>query len=248
MKNWITPLIVLAGLLIYLVSLRGDAPGSEAEERFAQASAFYEGGEFAKAESSYHTLIEDGQKSSAVYYNLALTQEALEQPGKAILNLERAATLDPGSPEVRDKLAELRKNNGSSFAEPAFWQSIPVRWWTVTGALAVLVLVLLPLSRLLKFPHGPPAITAGICLAIIGASAWFIHDHDQRNHERAIILNPDTPLRMSPFEGAESQQTLAPGQAVKAVENKSHDDFLLVETTDGNTGWVQSKEVSKVTD
>ena len=60
MKNWIAPLIILAGLIVYLVALRGDRPGAEAKESFTQAAAQYEQGKFAQAEKTYQKLIADG--------------------------------------------------------------------------------------------------------------------------------------------------------------------------------------------
>jgi len=247
MKNWITPLILLAGLLIFPVFFMGSTPADETTEDFESAALLFEEGKFASAEARYLNLVEDNQISPAVFYNLALTQEALEQPGKAIFNLENALALNPGSSEIETKLAELRKNSGSNPTETSsFWQFIPVHWWTLTGALSVLALVLLPLSRILKFPHGPPALTATICLALIVTSAYAINSHEQARKNRAIILTGGTPLRVSPFEGAESLQTLTPGQAVKTIENRSHQDFLLVEAGNGDVGWVQSSEVESL--
>ncbi|MDA7881561.1 hypothetical protein N9A94_04585 [Akkermansiaceae bacterium] len=249
MKNWIAPIIVLAGLLIYLLSLRGEAPTAESQERFAQAAAFYDRGEFAIAESEYLALIEEEQKSSAVYYNLALTQKALEQPGKAILHLEKAALLDPSSNEIETKLAELRKNTSSTPAiSPPFWENIPLHWWTLSGALALLILTLLPLGRLLKFPHGPPVITTAACLIIIGTSAYAIRAHDQGTRHRAIVLAADTPLRISPFDDAESHRSLPAGKIIKAEGAESHEEYQLVKTTDGQTGWLKASEFSAISD
>lgn len=248
MKNWITPIILLVGLPIYLISFSGESPAHEAKQSFLQASSYFEKGEFKNAESEYFKLIEEGQKSPAVFYNLALTQNALEQPGKAIFHLEKALALSPGSTEIETKLAELRKNSGNAPDDStSFSQFIPLRWWTLIAGLSVLALVLLPVSRILKFPHGPPVLTTVICLALIAASGYAIHSYDQENKNRAIILTSGTPLRVSPFEGAESLQTLTPGQAVKTIENKSHEDFRLVETGNGNVGWVQSTEVENLT-
>ena len=249
MKNWIAPIIIVAGILIFSVAVMGNTPAKETSVDFEAAALMFEEGKLQEAESKYLTLIENDQISPAVFYNLALTQEALEKPGSAILNLERAATLDPRDKTISTKLTELRKNSGNpSLPPPSFRQSIPVNWWAFATLLIGLFIALIPLSRIFKFPLGHPGIIILLCLIVFRMSRKEIRNHERDTENRSVVLAADTPLRISPFEGAKSRETLPAGRIIRPEDKESHEGYQLVKTTEGNSGWLKTSEFTAITD
>src|SRR5579862_2718257 len=103
-------LILLA--LLFAVSARAD--------EFADAARLYDAGKFTEARNAYDALVHDGKYGANLFYDLGNTWFRLDEPGRAILNYERALALEPSHPEARANLAFVREKTGAQ---------IPPRTW-----------------------------------------------------------------------------------------------------------------------
>ena len=75
----------------------------------AEADKAYQENDFAGAIEQYEAILEAGQESAAIYYNLGNSYYKSENIAKAILNYERALLLNPGDADTRFNL-ELAKS------------------------------------------------------------------------------------------------------------------------------------------
>jgi tetratricopeptide (TPR) repeat protein len=80
----------------------------EARRLFSQGNDHYASGRYEDAARDYRQLLSEGVASEAVHYNLANALFKLNQLGPAILELEKAAALAPGDPDVQANLEFLR--------------------------------------------------------------------------------------------------------------------------------------------
>ena len=62
---------------------------------FEAANRAYEQGRFSEAKIGYEKLVEAGEWSANLFYNLGNADHRLGAPGRAILDYERALALDP---------------------------------------------------------------------------------------------------------------------------------------------------------
>ncbi|MFM9057464.1 MAG: hypothetical protein ACKOQY_12400, partial [Bacteroidota bacterium] len=86
--------------LFLLLLLAGGASSaglseSQALALFEKGNAAYKAKDFAAAEQAYLELMQAGYRSKYLYYNLSNAAFKQGKTGMAILNLERAKTLDP---------------------------------------------------------------------------------------------------------------------------------------------------------
>ena len=80
---------------------------------FDTANQCYDQERFAEAKQRYEQLAARREWTANLFYNLGNTEFRLGSPGRAILNYERALTLEAGHPEAQANLALLRERSGS---------------------------------------------------------------------------------------------------------------------------------------
>lgn len=247
-------LLILTVTLGYRFAAAGSSPTPEASEEFTAATRAANDGDLQDAVAGFQELIAEGHHSAALYYNLARTQHQADDLGRAILNYERAAVLDPSAADISANLQRARKDAAVPEKEPASWLAAVMALgrdgWTILGAIAFLTLAFLvaaraagwtaPSQRVFRF-IGISAVTA---ITLTVAALIVLHRTDQG---RAIVIAEGAPLRVSPFEDARGVTSLPPGRTVTLVPGNSHENFRLVRIESGRLGWLRPDEVQSIT-
>src|SRR3989442_2159968 len=95
------------------------AHADDVSSGFDQANKLYEQGKFAEAAASYERILQGGQASAALYFNLGNALFKSGQTGLAILNYRRAEQLAPRDPDIRANLQFARNSTmGGGAARP----------------------------------------------------------------------------------------------------------------------------------
>jgi hypothetical protein len=82
-------------------------------EGLSVANQLYDTGHYREAVKIYEQLLAQGMTNSAIYYNLGNAYLEQGDRGRAILNYQRAAQLDPRDPDIRANLAFARSQAAS---------------------------------------------------------------------------------------------------------------------------------------
>ncbi len=182
---------------------------------------------------------ENGYSASALY-NSANAYARAGKPGLAVLNYERASLLAPEDPDVAANLKFVRESAHVA-AEPRRWidrvvtvaRPAVVAWFGVAG-------VLMLGAGLLAGPLAPhrrgtrrAALLVGAALVGFAVSNGLVLW--PKLHE-AVILTAAAPARASPVPMGDPLFTLPEAETVRITAE--HDDFVLVQTRAGRTGWV----------
>ena len=124
-------LLLLAGLLLALTVL---SPKVSADATAVDAANnLYMSGHYAEAVQLYEEQVARGVQDAALFFNLGNAYFQQGNLGRAVLNLERAAQLNPRDADIENNLAIVREQTTELFAEEAeVFGSMPV------GPLAVL--------------------------------------------------------------------------------------------------------------
>ena len=89
-------LIVLSGSFLYC----SFALAQETETTFDNANSAYNAGQFEKAVMLYKEILESGQQSAELYFNLANSYYRLNQVGESIFYFEKAKQLQPMDEDI----------------------------------------------------------------------------------------------------------------------------------------------------
>ena len=108
---------------------------------FEAANKLYEEGKFSDAATAYAKLLQGGQTSAALYFNLGNAFFKSGQIGRAIAAYRLAGQLTPRDPDVRANLQFARNQTQGPAVVPNRWQRwlgrLTLNEWTVLAACAV---------------------------------------------------------------------------------------------------------------
>jgi hypothetical protein len=182
------------------------------------------------------------------FYNLGNSYARVGKPGLAVLSYERAALLAPDDPDINANLAYVRasahipmkpRNPIARLGQAA--RPTLAAWLGVLGlALVGIGLVVRKLTpRFLWIARG--GILLGIALiAVTVSSAMLLWP---RMHE-AVVLVDQTPARVSPAPMADT--TFVMREAESVTMTAEHEDFILIRTGSGLSGWVARANLGAV--
>jgi hypothetical protein len=181
-------------------------------------------------------------------YNLANAYARAGKPGLAVLSYERAALLAPDDPDINANLAYVRASAHVPLDAPNRLTRVveAVRpemaaWLGVVG-LALVGMGLLAKRVVPRWRWGPgTAILLGLAMLTLTATnavlAW------PRMHE-AIVLVDQTPARVAPVPMSDTAFVLREADSVTV--RAGHEDFILIRTKGGLTGWVARANMGAV--
>jgi tetratricopeptide (TPR) repeat protein len=245
---------ILLGLL-FLLPLSALAQHPDLQ----QANEWYRQESYEQARAGFEALIEEGYQSKALFYNLGNTYYRLGQPGKAILNYERALLLAPKDREIQENLDFVKEQLADEiiplevFPLIALWQnlqkSLSSGTWTAIGLLffwagtaGFLVWLLVPhrKQKVRGFTFG----IIGLVLCVIPFFLASGRKAFQVKSDKAVIITEYAALYASPSERAELIYPLFEGATVRTIEPL--EDWYKVNLANGYQGWVPAEKLALV--
>jgi hypothetical protein len=186
--------------------------------------------------------------SAAGLYNLANSYARAGKPGMAVLNYERADLLAPNDADIQANLKHLRSSLHLPIAAGSKLERIArlagptrVAWIAVLGVLIAGASLLS--ARL--FPRRRSAWIAGACLSIaaLGFTVCNAIYWGPKIHE-AVVIAATTSIRATPVPMGDPLQQLSEAETVTVAQ--SHEEFVLVRTLAGRSGWVARADLADV--
>ena len=180
------------------------------------------------------------QYSADNLYNLANSYARAGKPGLAVLNYERASMLAPDDADINANLEYVRASAHvpteprTPFARIAQAVNPTLAAWI--GVLGIVLAGVGLLARTLA-PRFQWLWTGGILLgvtlvALTVSNAMLLWP---RMHEAVVLIN-QTPARVSPVPMGDTAFVLREAETVTMTAE--HEDFILIRTRGGLSGWV----------
>jgi len=247
MRRWIKALVVL--LLAFGTQW---AAAQDRSQQFDTAGTAFAAGNFEEAKKGYEALIQSGETSPEVYYNLARTFASLDEPVAAALNYRRALLLDPKLVRARRALAELSQTTGlpaTSFG----WKEelsgiVPPRALLLAGTVLGWIGALLILRIAQRGPRTAPAIALSVLFLVLGiaaAAVGFVSDPMVADARTALVTsNAIVPARATPTDNSQSISLLPPGSSVEVLRQSA--GWTYCRLPDRTTAWVPSPTLTRV--
>jgi hypothetical protein len=185
------------------------------------------------------------QYSADGLYNQGNSYARAGKPGLAVLNYERAELLAPGDPDIRANLEYVRASAhvaaepDSGFARVAQFVNPTLAAWLGVVGIALIGAALLVKIRVRSVRVGGMILgVALIGLAVGNAMSLWPRMHD------AVVLVNQTPARVSPVPMGDTAFVLAEAETVAITAQ--YQDFILIRTRDGKSGWVARANIGAV--
>jgi hypothetical protein len=212
------------------------------ERALSQSSQFSQPSQSRQSQSPRVRYSADG------LYNLANSYARAGKPGLAVLNYERAALLAPGDPDINANLQHVRTSAHVPTQTPNRFERIAqsatpatAAWLGVLGiglvGVGLLVGRIVPRFRWVRTFSvllGAALITLTVSNAML---LW------PRMHAAVVLVN-QTPARVSPVPMGDTAFVLPEAETVTITA--VHEDFVLVRTRAGQSGWVARASLGAV--
>ncbi len=213
---------------------------------FEDANAAFAAGKFDDARRGFERVMSEGWQTGALF-DLGNTYFRLDQPGRAVLNYERALTLSPGHPDAAANLKFVRERSAGKVGELVWYERVlgavssRVAPWLAIGAAW---LGWLWAGSALWRRAGAAGVAGGVMLVVLGAiyGAAQLWDSEQRAND-AIVLE-QTDARREPADRAPLAEALGPGSRVRIISEQG--EWTFVRLPSAQKGWLKTGAVERV--
>ena len=245
---------LLYGLLL-LVSLSASA----SVNRWEAGNKAYIEGNYDKAIEEYTAILDGGEYSMKLYYNLANAYFKSGANGKAILYYNKALRIAPSQEDIRHNLALAEAQTKDRItAIPEFFlnrwlrtvrNSMSCMAWSVLslvafGVLLAFALLFLLASRLRWRKLGFYGALCAFVLFVAMTSFAVSSRNDMLSHNEAIVMGTAISVKSSPDRSATDLFVLHEGTKVKVLSEI--DEWVEVVIADGKKGWTLKNNVEEI--
>ncbi|HKJ79191.1 MAG TPA: tetratricopeptide repeat protein, partial [Prolixibacteraceae bacterium] len=224
-----------------------------------KANAFYTTEEYNQAVSVYEQILQQGEESAKLYFNLGNAYYKTGEINKAILNYERAKLLAPQDDDIRFNLELANQyvvTKIDELPQPFFkrWKNRVVNlypadsWSAISISAFILFLALLGLflfSRSVTVKR--LAFWSGIAFIIVSAFTFSFAAQQKRQlnaRNHAIVFCPRVTVKSSPAQSGTDLFLLYEGVKVEITDSLS--TWKEVKLGDGNEGWLPDSCIVKI--
>lgn len=241
-----------------LISFLGNAQN---DVLFNKATAAYNDAKYNVAIDNYLKIIDNGQHSASLYFNLGNAYYKLNEVAPSIYYYEKALLLSPNDSEITanlkyaqnmtlDAIDELPEtgfakiyNNLTGFFN--FDQ------WAYT-AVSFMILFVLAYIAFYFFGYATNKRIAfigsiiSLFLAVVSILIAYLQYNDFNNDQPAIIFAEETIIKSEPNNRSEEVFRLHHGTKVNILEQLN--DWKKIKIVDGKTGWIAATDLKKLKD
>lgn len=226
---------------------------------YDSANAAYAAGKYEKAVKLYESILNDGQESADLYFNLGNSYFKMNDLGSAILNYERAKEIDPDDEDINInlKLANQRTEDKIDAApqllfaqwENGITQLMSEKEWGIFVIVSVSLAMLL--FCIYVFGTSPGLRQTGffggaglILLAVFGFFMGQSQYSAALESRSAIIMVPSVTVCSSPSDKGTKLFILHEG--TKVVITEKNEEWTEIRIANGNVGWLKKSSLEEI--
>jgi tetratricopeptide (TPR) repeat protein len=240
--------------IVFLLMFIGLSCFAQSNELFDKGNALYLQGDYQKAIEVYQSIVDSGQHSGELYFNMANAYYKQEAVASSIYYYEKAKQLLPMDKEVINNLnyANNRTIDDISPMPPSFWDNLnravthrlTVKQWAISS-ITLLIICVLSFSLFIWFDRSTRKrlsfIVAFTSLFVFGITLTltFHKNNLDNNHQPAIIFDRQNSLTTEPNSLSDKVIDVHEGLKIFVLEYYDS-EWAKVELEDGKTGWIKT--------
>ncbi|MEM6719792.1 MAG: tetratricopeptide repeat protein [Bacteroidota bacterium] len=249
----------LTYLLFVFISSSMLVFGQDNAALFEAANKAYNDGNFPEAITQYESILETGNHSTAIYYNLGNAYYKSNEIGPSIYYFEKALQLSPNDEDILNNLA-FAKNMTIDAIEPLpktqiskFVSSITEMFtyneWAwiavIFGFLCVISFLLYQFSYQTLKKRIYFLISFIAFLFILGTVFIAYHQYGKAQKDRpAIVFAEETAVKAEPNLRSDEVFVLHEGTKVQVLD--TIDNWKKIQLIDGKIGWIIAEDVNEL--
>lgn len=229
---------------------------SQNEELFGRANQAYADADYEEAVRLYSDILNNGETSAALHYNLANAHYKLNHVAPSIYHYEKALKLAPGDKDVENNLEFARQMAIDAIEEPSedgfygifskFSSVFSPNVWAWMGIIGMLIFVVFFLGYYFsgKVLFKRIFFITGLIFLFLSITATAIGLMSQNlleNRSYAIVFAEEAEVKSEPNTRSSEVFMLHEGAKVKVTED--FQGWLEIELPNGTQGWMLAKEL-----
>ncbi|HZJ35145.1 MAG TPA: tetratricopeptide repeat protein [Gillisia sp.] len=242
--------------IVYLLFICFFSLSAQNKDLFQEANTAYNEGNYSGAINNYERILENGETSAELYYNLANAHYKLSHIAPSIYYYEKALQLNPGDSDVKNNLEFAQRMLMDEIEEVPKTGLLKITnklisvlsfngwaWTAVIGSVLFAAFFLLYYfsnsSRRKRF-----FFTTSIIALIIMLSALIFAFQQQNYHKNsrfAIIFSEEAIIRNEPTLRSNEILMLHEGTKVKILE--TFQNWIKFELANKIQGWMDKSDV-----
>lgn len=254
MKKKVLPFLLVLILFGLNASAQNDA-------LFKKANDAYNEGDYVKAADQYLEILDKGEHSAELYFNLGNAYYKLNQIAPSIYYYEKALLLKPGDTEIKNNLAysqnmtldaiEILPPTGLANLYKRFTGYLSFDQWAKTAVFFMILFVLLYIAfYFFRYSTRKRIAFIGsiVCffLSLVAAIFAYIEFADFNEDNPAIVFAQESQVKTEPNDRSQQAFVLHEGTKVNVLEELN--EWRKIELTDGKTGWISSENIKLLKD
>jgi len=243
-------------LFILLVSFSGFGQN---ENLFDQGKELYKNGKYQQAVNMWMQILEKGEHSAELYFNLGNAQYKLNHIGPSVYYYEKALQLSPNDSDIKNNLA-FAENARIDSIEP-LPKTVFSKWyngissiftfegWAVLAVVFSVFFVALFLFYYFAFAERRKRLLfvssmfAGILLIASLTMAFFSYG-DYSKNQPAVIFASEIEVKTEPSMGSNVAFTLHEGTKVQISAQDGN--WYRITLADGKDGWIPATDLKQL--
>ncbi len=242
--------------IVYLLCICFFSLSAQNKDLFQEANTAYNEGNYPEAIDNYELILENGETSPELYYNLANAYYKLNKIGPSIYYYEKALQLKPTDEDIVNNLefarnmviddiekvpeAGLSKMVNNTISKLSFesWA-----WMSIVSSVIFSIFFLLYYfsmgSKLKRLFFGVSILFLIVSLGSLG----FAYQQQIliQDSQYAIIFSEEVPVKSEPNLRSDELFFLHQGTKLKVLE--TFQDWIKLELSNGAQGWITKSEV-----
>jgi tetratricopeptide (TPR) repeat protein len=232
---------------------------SQNGQLFDQGKELYKNGKYQQAINSWMKILDNGEQSASLYFNLGNAQYKLNHIGPSIYYYEKALQLSPNDSDIKNNLA-FAQNARIDAIEP-LPETFFSKWyknisgiftfngWAIVGVVLAFLFVLFFLLYYFSFGERRKrlffASSILIVLLLVGSLTMaFLSYGDFKNDRPAIIFTDKIEIKTAPTMGSDVAFTLHEGTKVQITAKDGN--WYRIALTDGKDGWIPASDLKQL--
>jgi len=245
-------------ILVYLVCSLGF---SQNQPLFDQATTFYNDGEYSKAAESYLKILENGEHSAALYFNLGNTYYKLNNIAPSIYYYEKALLLKPNDRDIKNNLS-YAQNMTLDAIEPLPQTTLSRLYKQLTSYLTfdqwayiAIAFMMLFVCCYIAFNYFKFATQKRIAFissfiflffSILAVVLAYFQYSKYKSDQPAIVFAEEASIKSEPNNRSQAIFNLHAGTKVNVLEHLN--EWTKISISDGSTGWITTEEIKILKD